>query len=165
MKIRYILHGMNPLKRDMMDGDLKTYISQKRLKMSESLDKLKSNKGLTGAILKKLAKYGAGFGSIDDFIDALNMAGEEGKGLYDYSIKVKGDDTILIMEVGEMYFVVDGMIKNMLPRFHRKSHDMTDISKESWVKWFEKELCTYHDSNKWTREILEGDIKEIEKKD
>ena len=147
---------MNPLKRDMMDGDLKTYVAQKRLKMSESLEKLKSNKGLSGAIMKKLAQYGAGFNNLDDFIDALNMAGEEGKGLYDYSITIKKDDTILIMEVGEMYFVIDGMIKNMLPRFHRKSHDMTDISKEAFMKWFEHNLLSYHDSRKWTRTIIEG---------
>lgn len=151
---------MNPLKRDMMDGDLKSYINQKRLKMSQSLEKLKSNKGLSGAILKKLAKHGAGFSSLDDFIDALNMANDQGKGLYDYTIKTSKNDTILIMEVGEMYFVVDGMIKNMLPRFHRKSHDMTDVSKIAWLKWFEKELTSYHDKDKWTRTILEGEVKE-----
>lgn len=159
MKIKYVLHGMNPLKRDMMDGDLKTYISQKRLKMSESLEKMKVNKGLTGAVMRKIEQHGAGFNNIDDFISALNMAGEEGKGLYDYSITIKKDDTILIMEVGEMYFVIDGMIKNMLPRFHRKSHDMTDISKEAFLRWFEHELQSYHDKNKWTRTILEGEIK------
>jgi hypothetical protein len=147
---------MNPLKRDMMDGDLKTYVSQKRLKMSESLEKMKIQKGLTGAVMKTLAKHGAGFSDIDAFISALNMAGEHGKGLYDYSIKIVGDDTILVMEIGEMYFVVDGMIKNMLPRFHRKSHDMTDVSKLSWLKWFENELTNYHSRNKWTRKIIEG---------
>lgn len=150
---------MNPLKRDMMDGDLKTYVAQKRLKMSESLEKLKVTKGFTGAVMKKLAQHGAGFNNINDFIDALNMAGEQGKGLYDYSIKVSKDDTTLIMEVGEMYFVIDGMIKNMFPRFHRKSHDMTDISKEAFLKWFEYNLLNYHDRNKWTRTILEGEIK------
>jgi len=50
---------------------------------------------------------------------------------------------------------VDGMVKNMLPRFHRRSHDSTDISRDAWTKWFEKELTRYHDRNKWTKKVLE----------
>jgi hypothetical protein len=158
MKVKYVMQDMNPLKRDMMDGDLKTYVSQKRLKLSEALEKMKNKPGLASAIMKRLAKHGGGFGSIEDFIDALNLAGEHGKGLYDYSIKIKGDATTLIFEIGEMYFVVDGMVKAQLPRFHKKSHDSTDISKEAWLKWFEKELGKYHPREKWIRTILEGNI-------
>ena len=161
MKIKYVLHNMNPLKRDMMDGDLKSYVSQKRLKMSESLEKLKSNKGLKKAIVNKLMKYGAGITSMEEFIDAMNLASDKGKGLYDYSLKVNKDDTILIMEVGDMYFVVDGMIKSTLPRFHRKSHDNTDISRDAWLKWFEKELTKYHDRENWERTILEDRLSKV----
>jgi hypothetical protein len=147
---------MNPLKRDMLDGDLKAYVAQKRLKLSEALMKLKSNRKLSSVIMRKLAKYGAGFASMDDFIDALNYAHEKGKGLHDYSITINGNDTILIMEVGELYFIADQTIRAMLPRFHKKSHDGTDVSKEKWLKWCNKELKDYHDPDKWTRIILEG---------
>ena len=156
MKVKYVLHGMNPLKRDMMDGDLKTYVSQKRLKLAEALAKLKNNRRISSVIMRKLAKHGASFASMDAFIDALTYAHEKGSGLYDYSIEVNGNDTTLIMEIGELYFVADATVRAMLPRFHRKSHDATDISKDAWLKWFEKELRKYHDPTKWTMTILEG---------
>jgi hypothetical protein len=140
----------------MMDGDLKTYVSQKRLKLAESLEKLKSNRRISSVIMRKLAKHGASFGSMDAFIDALTYAHEKGTGLYNYNIAVNGNDTILIMEIGELYFVADATIRAMLPRFHSKSHDGTDKSKDAWLIWFEKELRKYHDPNKWKMIILEG---------
>lgn len=142
----------------MMDGDLKTYVSEKRLKMAEALERLKTSRGLTSRIMKTLSKHGYGMANVDDFIGALTMAGEHGKGLYDYTIEVKGNTTYLTFEIGDMYFVADGMIRNLMPRFHRKSHDSTDISKEAWQKWFERELRKYCEPENIKKEILEDEL-------
>lgn len=158
MKVKYILHNMNPMKRDMMEGDLKSYVAQKRYKMAEGLKQLKSNRaGVLTLILKKVRKHSKMIDiTVESLINSLEYSGGKASGLFGFTVENgEGKDVVLIMDVDDVYFMVDGMVKALTPRIHRKSHDMTDLSKEKWEKWFEHELSRYHLSTNWTKKILE----------
>ena len=158
MKVEYMLHNMNPLKRGMMEGDIQSYVAQKRYKMAEGLKQLKSNKaGILTTILKRVQKHSPMVDiTVEGLINALEVAGDRAGGLFDFSITDgSGKDVVLVIDIDDTYFMVDGMVKALMPRIHRKSHDMTDVSKEKWEKWFEHELKRYHPSDGWTKKILE----------
>lgn len=154
MKIKYVLHNMHPLLREAMDGDLKCYVYQKRYDMLQTVLRLQSNKGMLNRILKviqKNAKVAMTIATLEMHLDTA-----KDKSITSYSVKKgEGKDVILEMSMDDSYFIVDGMVKKMMPRFHRKSFDGTDISKNDWVKFVEKNISVWHKSKDWTKEILE----------
>ena len=157
MKVKYILEKPNMLKMDMMDGDLKTYVAEKKYTMAEGIKKLQNNPGLSGRILKTVRKF---YPSLDlnlkMFMNNIIHAEEQSGGVFAYEIKKRGRDVEVTIFVAEVYFIISSTMRNMMPRFHRKTHDGIDESKAKWNKWFEKELSRYHPVGEWKKVVIEA---------
>ena len=154
MKLEIIIKELTPLKRNLLDSDMKHTQLILMDEMVETLDRLKSNRGVQANIVNLLKKVPGLTGlSLESFRLKLERMDSKGIELLKYQIKEDGKDTILILIVDDTYFDLMGL--ESVPLIGKKLNLLAD-GRKGFIRKVEKSIKSSY-SKKFT--ILEMQVK------
>jgi len=110
MKLEINIKGLSPLKRKLLDSDMKHAQLILMDEMVGTLDRIKSNRGIQANIVNLLKRVPGLPGlSLESFRLKLERLDAKGIELLRYQMKEDGKDTILTLTVDDTYFDLMGL--------------------------------------------------------
>lgn len=165
MKVTYVLNNISGKNKALCVGDLVRYYGETKYKIRENLQKIKDSKTISAMIINSIRKN-SNFAGVT--IEGL-LANLEASNASDiFAFKVNNQNLIQIFDaqpdmvievfMDELFFSTKAVMSQNMPGFRLHAipiEHQIQKEKESWVKWFEKNLRDYQPSNKWDKKVLE----------
>lgn len=159
MKIEYEIKNISGKDKSLCIGDLIRYYGETKYKLIESVQRLNNSqttKGMVSNLLSSALKNPMA-ASIFDNLEELSK-----KDIFKFTIDEfdplvfdNGKSTCdIILCMGDEYFAAKAVYGMMKPGFRKIGFEEHVIrEKESWLRWFEKNLNEY--THSYTKKVLE----------